>query len=98
TAVLAMLRSLATPSVLVSLAESLPVRSRSGTLAITYAAAIAAFGGTAQFIVAWLTDVTGSPLAPAWYMLVAVGVGLAAMSMMPESAPSTASRASAFAT
>jgi hypothetical protein len=98
TATLAMLRSLALPSVLVSLTESLPVRSRSGTLAITYATAIAAFGGTAQFIVAWLTDVTGNPLAPAWYMVVAVGIGLAAMCAMPESAPATVSRALASAT
>ena len=79
TAGLAMLRSLALGPVIVSLTESLPPRSRSGSLAITYAVAIGFFGGTAQFIVAWLTDVTGNPPAPAWYMTVAVGVGLAAV-------------------
>ena len=36
------------------------------------------FGGTAQFIVTWLIEVTGSPLAPAWYMTAAVVLGLPA--------------------
>jgi len=92
TAGLTMLRSLALGPVIVSLTESLPPRSRSGALAITYAVAIGFFGGTAQFIVAWLTDVTGNPLAPAWYMTVAVGVGLAAMWALPESAPTAGAR------
>jgi MFS family permease len=87
TAVLATLRSLAIPAALVSLTEAIPARSRSGTIAITYALAVAIFGGTAQFIVAWLTDRTGNPLAPAWYMTAAVAVGLAAMCAMHESAP-----------
>jgi MFS transporter, MHS family, citrate/tricarballylate:H+ symporter len=60
---------------------------RSGALAITYALAISTFGGTAQFIVASLIVVTGNPLAPAWYMMAAVGVGVAAMIVMRETAP-----------
>ncbi len=50
------------------LAESLPVSSARRRLGIVYALAISAFGGTAQFMVTWLIEVTGSPLAPAWYM------------------------------
>ena len=72
---------------ILSLTESLPVNLRAGSLGIVYALAIASFGGTAQFIVTWLIDVTGSPLAPAWYMTGAVALGLAAMLMMRESAP-----------
>jgi len=52
-----------------------------------YALAISVFGGTAQFAVAWLTDLTGSALAPAWYLTGAVAMPLFAMSYMPESAP-----------
>jgi len=48
--------------------------------------AIASFGGTAQLVVTWLLHVTGNPLAPAWYLLLAAIVGLVAMSLMPETA------------
>jgi len=52
-----------------------------------YALAISIFGGTAQFIVASLIVVTGNPLAPAWYMMGAVGIGVAAMVATRETAP-----------
>ena len=87
TAVLSVMNTLGSAPVLVSLTEALPVSVRSGTLAITYALAISTFGGTAQFIVASLIVVTGNPLAPAWYMMAAVGVGVAAMIVMRETAP-----------
>jgi hypothetical protein len=54
------------------LAESLPQQIRSGGIGIIYAVAITVFGGSASFVVAWLTEVTGSPLAPAWYMCAAL--------------------------
>ena len=38
--------------------------------------AITVFGGSASFVVTWLTEVTGSPLAPAWYMAGALVLGL----------------------
>jgi hypothetical protein len=72
---------------LVAITESLPHRVRSGALAIIYALSISIFGGSTQFIVAWLTRLTGSPLAPAWYMIGGVVVGLIALCVMPESAP-----------
>ncbi|WP_024512884.1 MFS transporter [Bradyrhizobium sp. ARR65] len=71
----------------VSMAEGLPKNIRGGAFATIYALAIAMFGGTAQPVVAWLIHVTGSALAPAWYMLVATAAGLCAMLMMPETAP-----------
>ena len=61
--------------------------SRWRRLATIYAVAIATFGGTAQLIVTWLIHVTGNALAPAWYMLLATAIGLAAMAMMRETAP-----------
>jgi MHS family citrate/tricarballylate:H+ symporter-like MFS transporter len=71
----------------VAFAEGLPKNIRGGAFATIYAVAIASFGGTAQLVVAWLIHVTGNALAPAWYMLFAATVGLAAMAMMRETAP-----------
>lgn len=76
-----------TACVIINLTESMPVSLRAGGLGIVYALSISAFGGTAQFVVTWLIDVTGSPLAPAWYMTAAVVLGLMGMIAMPESAP-----------
>lgn len=87
TAVLAVLNTLGSTPVLITLTESLPARIRSGTLAITYALAVSTFGGSAQFIVTWLIAVSHSPLAPAWYMAAAVAIGLAAMIATRETAP-----------
>ncbi|MBR1164892.1 MFS transporter [Bradyrhizobium elkanii] len=71
----------------VSMAEGLPTNIRGGAFATIYAFAIAIFGGTAQPVVTWLIHLTGSALAPAWYMLVASAAGLCAMLMIPETAP-----------
>jgi MFS family permease len=79
--------SISGSSVLVAITESLPPAIRSGALATIYALAISAFGGTTQFIVTWLIAVTGDPLAPAWYMGLAVAAGVAAMLAMRETAP-----------
>ena len=87
TAVLAALNALAQIPVLVGITESLPRRMRSGAVAIIYALAIATFGGSTQFMLAWLTDLTGNALAPAFYMIAAIAVELAAMAFMRESAP-----------
>ena len=86
-AVLAIASTLSTGTVLVAVTESLPARARSGGLAMIYAVAISIFGGSTQFVVAWLTRLTGDPLAPAWYMIGAVVVGLVAITQMPETAP-----------
>ncbi|RZN25622.1 MFS transporter [Bradyrhizobium sp. Leo121] len=67
--------------------EALPQQIRGGVFATVYAVAIASFGGTAQLVVTWLLHISGDPLAPAWYLLLAAVVGLIAMSLMPETAP-----------
>ena len=79
--------STASSSALVSITETLPRRIRSGGLGLVYALGMCAFGGSTQFMVAWLTQVTGSPLAPAWYLMTAAVVVLAAVLTLPESAP-----------
>jgi MFS transporter, MHS family, citrate/tricarballylate:H+ symporter len=70
-----------------ALTEGLPKNIRGRAFATIYAVAIATFGGTAQLIVTWLIHVTGNALAPAWYLLFAGTIGLAAMVMMRETAP-----------
>jgi MHS family citrate/tricarballylate:H+ symporter-like MFS transporter len=67
--------------------EALPQNIRGGVFATIYAVAIASFGGTAQLVVTWLLHVTGEPLAPSWYLLLAEVAGLIAMIFMPETAP-----------
>ncbi|MGC2334133.1 MAG: MFS transporter [Candidatus Acidiferrales bacterium] len=86
-AVLATLLELSVCPALIWLTESLPAAIRSGGVAIVYAFAIAIFGGSTQPMVTWLIKVTGNPLAPAWYWVVASAAGLAAMIAVRESAP-----------
>jgi MFS transporter, MHS family, citrate/tricarballylate:H+ symporter len=85
--VLACASTLSASASLIAVVESLPHRVRSGAFAIIYALSISIFGGSAQFTVAWLTRLTGNPLAPAWYMIAGVIVGLIAQNVIPESAP-----------
>ena len=87
---LALIGSIPYSAFYVGLVEGLPKPIRGGAFATIYAVAIAIFGGTAQLVVAWLTEVTGNALAPSWYLLLATAVGLGAMIMMPETAPSRA--------
>ena len=85
--VLACASTLSTSTSLVAITEALPHRVRSSALGILYAVAISIFGGSTQFIVAWVTRLTGNPLTPAWYMIGGVIVGLLALVVMPETAP-----------
>jgi nitrate/nitrite transporter NarK len=79
TAVLTFIAQIACVSVMVAIAETLPKAVRSGAIATIYAVAVAVFGGSAQFVIKWLIDLTHSPLAPAWYLTGAVVVGALAM-------------------
>jgi len=85
--VLSVIGSLPFTAFYATFTEALPQNIRGGVFATVYAVAIASFGGTAQLVVTWLLHVTGDPLAPAWYLLLAAIVGLVAMSLMPETAP-----------
>ena len=86
-AVVSILVAMNTTPMLVSITESLPRGVRSGVLATMYACTISVCGGTTQVVVKWLTDYTGSPLAPAWYMLAALLFGGTAAYLMRETAP-----------
>ncbi len=86
-AVLNGIQTLSSATIIVAVTESLPRKVRSGAIALIYALAISVFGGSTQFVVAWIIHTTGNPLAPAWYMLAAVTVGLIAMIRLPETAP-----------
>jgi len=88
--VLRLLLSVAMATAFITVTESLPSRVRSGAIAVVYAIATSVFGGSTQFVVAWLTGVTGDPLAPAWYMLVAALLGLLAMILARETALTSA--------
>lgn len=79
--------ALAAAPVLVAITESFSPRLRSFAVGTIYAVAIAIFGGTTQVAVAALTHATHQPLAPAWYRLAATVLGLAAMLLLPETAP-----------
>jgi len=87
TALLATLQCLGGGPSVTILSESVPRRIRSGVVATVYAFAIAAFGGSTQFMVTWIIDLTGDPLAPAYYMMGAVALGLVAMALVKETAP-----------
>ncbi len=50
------------------LAGQFPISVRSTGLALSYKTAVMLFGGFAQFIVTWLIQVTGMPLASAFYV------------------------------
>jgi MFS family permease len=58
------------------LAEAFPQAVRSSGLSILYATGVAVFGGTTQFVVAWLITVTDNPMVPAWYQIVATTLSI----------------------
>lgn len=67
-----------------ALAEQFPVRMRSTGLALAYNFAVMLFGGFAQLIVTWLINVTGTPLAPAYYVMFGAVVGLSGAYFLTE--------------
>ena len=58
------------------LAELVPPQVRSAGMSMAYNVAVMIFGGFAQFIVTWLIRSTGSPMAPAFYVMFGVTLGL----------------------
>lgn len=74
-------------SFLAMVVESLPKTIRGSGFGLVYSVSVATFGGTTQLVVTWLIHVTGSAMAPAWYMLGAGAIGQVALWLMAESAP-----------
>jgi MHS family proline/betaine transporter-like MFS transporter len=63
------------------LADIFPTRIRSTGLSVSYSFAVAIFGGCAPFISAWLIAMTGSKLAPSFYLMLAAAISLGALLM-----------------
>jgi MFS family permease len=67
-----------------ALAEQFPVHTRSTGLALAYNFAVMMFGGFAQLIVTWLIRETGTPLAPAFYVMFGAVAGVIGVLLMED--------------
>lgn len=67
-----------------ALAEQFPVRMRSTGLALAYNFAVMLFGGFAPFIVTWLIKMTGTSVAPAYYVMFGAMAGLVGAFFLAE--------------
>lgn len=76
---------------ILSLAEVFPVEVRATGMSLVYALGVAIFGGFGQFIVTWLIGATGSPIAPAYYVIACCAATLVALRFTPETARTTLS-------
>jgi MFS transporter, MHS family, proline/betaine transporter len=70
-----------------TLAELYPVRTRATSLAIVNNVAVLIFGGFAQFFVTGLIKLTGSPLAPVFYVMIGLTLGLVSVIFMKRPSP-----------
>ncbi len=70
-----------------ALGEGLPHAIRSSAFGTVYSLAMAVCGGSTEFVVTWLIHLTGSAMAPAWYVAGATAVAQVALMMLPETAP-----------
>jgi MHS family proline/betaine transporter-like MFS transporter len=61
-----------------------PARVRTSWIATTYAASVAIFGGTTPYVSEWLVQVTGDPVAFAWWLVLFSVVGVAAGLAVPR--------------
>lgn len=84
TALLSILLGGTSVPALVLFTEALPAHIRAGSIGIVYALSIAIFGGSAQVVEHQLIELTGSPIAPAWYMTFFLVVGLIAVAFIKE--------------
>lgn len=66
------------------LSEVFPTRTRYTASAITYNMAYTIFGGTAPLMATWLIGMTGSNLAPAYYLIAVSVLALAGGLALPE--------------
>src|SRR5579871_601611 len=86
-AALSLLANFASAAVYVALSEGLPRAIRSRGFSVIYSTSIAIFGGSTQLIETWLIQVTGSAMAPAWYLTAATAIGVLGIILIAETAP-----------
>ncbi|BCF97591.1 MFS transporter [Paraburkholderia sp. PGU19] len=65
---------------IVMLPEMFPRDIRATGMSIVYCLGVSIFGGFAQFFATWLIQLSGSTLAPAWYL---IGCGLVSLLALP---------------
>lgn len=85
TAVIMGLHSLSGGLMLVLVPELLPRAVRTTGFAMIYAVGVCVFGGSTQVVLTWLIRVTGDPLSPAYYLMLANAISVVAMLMLEES-------------
>jgi MHS family proline/betaine transporter-like MFS transporter len=71
---------------IVMLPELFPRAIRATGMSIVYCLGVSIFGGFAQFFATWLIQLTGSHLAPAWYLIGCGVVSLLPLPFMRETA------------
>jgi len=81
---LAALTAISGAASLVAIPELFPRRIRALGMSVTYAVGVALFGGSTQFIITWLIEVTGNPASPAWYVTGTSVLAVLGMYWMPE--------------
>jgi MFS family permease len=85
-AVLAVLVAFTAVPNIVMLPEMFPREIRATGMSIVYCLGVSIFGGFAQFFATWLIHVSGSNLAPAWYLIGCGVVSLVPLPFMRETA------------
>ena len=91
--ILTTLYALCTAPANVCLAEGFRRDRRSLGYALTYTLAVSIFGGSAQFLIAWMLKITGDPLVPAWWLMAASVAGVVSGLAMPIAARQQEKRA-----
>jgi MHS family proline/betaine transporter-like MFS transporter len=82
--VLAVLEAMICGGATVYMTEIFPTNIRCSAIAIGYNIAVACFGGTAPFVSTWLISVTGSNLAPTYYLIAGAMVTLVVLVFLAE--------------
>jgi MFS family permease len=68
----------------VMMLEAFPRHQRATGMSVIYSFGVTLFGGFSPFVVTWLIGATGNPMAPAWYLLGALGISLFALAWFPD--------------
>ena len=84
TGVIMGLHSLSGGLMLVLLPELLPRAVRTTGFALIYAVGVCVFGGSTQVVLTWLIGVTGDPLSPAYYLILANAISVIAIWLLEE--------------
>jgi MFS family permease len=84
TCVIMGLHSLSGGLMLVLLPELLPRAVRTTGFAFIYAFGVCVFGGSTQVVLTWLIGVTGDPLSPSYYLILANAISVVAIALLQE--------------